>query len=72
MFSFLISLAILTLLLWVGYKITGALLKACIWLFIRVPVALLVWGVALVCCCTILLIPVGLKLFGIGGRILIP
>lgn len=72
MFGLLIVLGMLTFLLWIGFKITGAVLKACIWLVIAVPITLLVWGVALVCCCTLILIPIGIKLFGIGIKILIP
>lgn len=72
MFTFMITMAILTALLWLGFKLTGAMLKACIWLFILVPLAFGIWGIALICCCTLILIPVGIKLFAAGIRVIIP
>lgn len=72
MLTFIVGMAILWVLLWLGFKMTGALLKACIWLFILVPIALGIWGIALVCCCTLILIPIGIKLFMTGMRVIIP
>lgn len=72
MLGFLFGLAILTILLWIGFKITGALLKACIWLFIGVPIVLFIWILALICICTLILIPIGIKLFVVGLKILLP
>ncbi|MBQ4564102.1 MAG: hypothetical protein IJA58_06455 [Lachnospiraceae bacterium] len=68
----LIGLAVLCLMLWIGYKLTGALLVACFWLFIEVPVTLFLWALALVCFCTLLLIPVGIWLVKLGLRIVVP
>ena len=59
----IISLAIITGLLWVGYHITGALLAALLWLCIKLPCALIVACVGLVLCAMILTIPLGLKCF---------
>ena len=72
MFSFIFGLAIMTFMLWLGFKITGALLKAVVWVFIIVPIALFIWMLALVCICTLILIPVGIKLFTAGLKILLP
>lgn len=72
MFTFIVIMAVLTAFLWLGSKITGALLKACIWLFLLVPLALGIWGIALICCCTLILIPIGIKLFAAGMRVIIP
>lgn len=72
MFTFIICMAILSALFWLGFKMTGAVLKACVWLFLLVPLALGIWGIALICCCTLLLIPIGIKLFGAGLRMIIP
>lgn len=72
MLTFIVGMAILWVLLWLGFKMTGALLKACIWLFILVPLAIGIWGVALVCCCTLILIPIGIKLFTAGMKVIIP
>ena len=72
MIGLLMSLTVLTFFLWIGYKITGFLLKAFVWLFILVPVVLVMWCLALICCCTLILIPVGVKIFGTGVKVLIP
>lgn len=72
MFAFIIFMVILSALFWLGFKMTGAILKACIWLFIFVPLALGIWGIALLCCCTLLLIPLGIKLFAAGLRVIVP
>lgn len=58
--------------LWIGFYLTGALLRACVWLFILVPLTIVIWVLALVCCCTIILIPIGIHLFKVGLDILIP
>ncbi|MBE5935877.1 MAG: hypothetical protein E7262_08835 [Lachnospiraceae bacterium] len=65
----LLSLFIIGILLWVGFIITGAFFKAIIWLFIQLPIALILWDLGVACCCTLILIPVGVKLFGVGGRV---
>ena len=72
MLTLLAALALLTALLWVGFKITGALLMACLWLFVLLPVALLLFVLGLVCCCTILLIPLGVWLLKTGVSVLAP
>ncbi len=66
------TLAVITFLLWIGYKLTGAVLQACIWLFIKVPLAAVVAVLGLVCCCTLILIPIGLRLFKTALKLLIP
>ena len=72
MIHIMIGLAILTLMLWIGFKITGALLAALIWLVIRLPLAILSWAFGIICCCTILLIPIGIWFFKAGGRLFMP
>ena len=69
--TIIICLAILSGLFWVGLTITGAMLTAFVWLFIKLPVALLIWLLAIACCCTLILIPVGIKLFAAGGKIIL-
>lgn len=71
MLEIILVLGILSLFFGGAYIITGALLKALIWLFFLVPVALLLWVIALVCCCTLILIPVGVRLFMAGCRVLV-
>lgn len=71
MIEIILVLGILSMFFCGAYIITGALLKAIVWLFLLVPIALLLWGIALICCCTLILIPVGIKLFRAGCRVLV-
>ena len=59
-------------LLWIGFRLTGALLAAFLWLIIKVPLTLILWCLGLVLCCTIFLIPIGIRLFGTGLHLLLP
>lgn len=70
MLGLLIGLCI-AFLLWVGFKITGALLSAVFWLLVRVPLALILWAVGILLCCTILLIPIGKWVFKMGTHCLL-
>lgn len=70
MIVFLITLVVLTVLFWLGYHVTGALLSAAIWLFIKLPFALILGYLGLVCCITILLIPLGGKCFKFAFEVL--
>ena len=65
----LIILAVLTFLYGIGFLITGALLSAACWIFVRLPLALFFFGLGLSLCATLLLIPLGLKCFGLAGDI---
>lgn len=71
MIELILVLGILSLFFGGAYLITGALLKAIVWLFVLVPIALFLWGIGLACCCTLILIPVGIKLFFAGCRVLV-
>lgn len=70
MLSVIFILALLMVALWIGLKITGALLMALLWLVVLLPVSAVVILLGLACCCTILLIPLGMWLVGTGLRIL--
>jgi len=70
MLELIISLALLTFLFWIGFHITGALLSVAIWLFIKLPLALLIGCLGLALCVTILLIPLGIKCFKLTYQIL--
>lgn len=72
MVTFLICLAIITVLFGVAFKITGALLKACLWLIIFLPVGVLLLSLGIAFCCTIILIPVGIGIMKAGMRVIIP
>ena len=69
-FIIMLVLGLLSFLLWVGFKLTGALLSACIWLFVKVPIALVLGLLGVVFCCTLILIPVGVKLVKSGIKFL--
>lgn len=72
MLTFMICLAILAVLFWLGFSITGALLKACLWLFILLPIGLVLCVMGLALCCTLILIPIGAKLFKAGLHVILP
>lgn len=55
MISFILCLLLLTILFGIAYKITGAILKACVWLLILLPIGLILSGVGVIFCCTIIL-----------------
>lgn len=70
MISFILLL--LTILFGIAYKITGAILKACVWLLILLPIGLILSGVGVIFCCTIILIPVGIGIIKAGIRMILP
>ncbi len=72
MISFILCLLVLTILFGIAYKITGAILKACVWLLILLPVGLILAGVGVLLCCTIILIPVGIGIIKTGFRVILP
>ncbi len=55
-----------------AFSICGELIKAVLWLCIEVPISCVLFALGIACCCTIILIPVGLALFKCGGSLLIP
>ena len=72
MLGFIIMLGVLSLTLWIGYKITGALFTACVWLFIKIPCAIVIGAFGLVLCITILLIPIGIGCCKFAMKLLVP
>lgn len=72
MISLIMGLAIVMFMLWLGFTLTGAVLAAIIWLFIRLPLALTAWVIGLVLCCTIILIPLGILFFKGGLKLIVP
>ena len=70
MIETILVLALLTFLFWLGYHVTGALLSATIWLFIKLPFAILICCLGLLCCATILLIPLGGKCFKYAWKVI--
>jgi len=51
-------------------RLTGAALMALFWL-LKLPLVLIMWALGAVCCCTIILIPIGLILFKTGTVLLV-
>ena len=72
MISFILCLLLLTILFGIAYKITGAILKACVWQLILLPIGLILSGVGEIFCCTIILIPVGIGIIKAGIRMILP
>ena len=72
MITCIILLFVLTLLFGIAFKLTGAVLKACLWLTIFLPIGLVLGCLGLVCCCTIIFIPVGIGLFKASFHVIIP
>ena len=70
--TFFITLLILCALFWIGFKITGALIKALIWLCIMLPIGLCIMLLGLFLCCTIILIPLGTRLLKAGASLILP
>lgn len=68
----ILILFVLTCLFGVAFKLTGAVLKACLYLLLLWPLGLMLWILGLVCCCTLILIPVGILLFKAGFHIMVP
>ena len=58
--------------LWIGFKLTGAILTACVWLMIGLPVSMVLLALGLVLCCTIILIPLGIACVKAGMFFLVP
>lgn len=72
MFTFMIIMLLLSALFGVAFFFTGAIFSVLFYLLIKIPVAILLAGLGLVMCCTIILIPAGLAFFAAAGRMLIP
>lgn len=66
----LTCLVILIIIFCVVFKLTGALLKACVWLAIKLPAGLLLICLGIALCCTIILIPIGIKSLKEGIHVL--
>ena len=71
-FLFLIVFAVLGLLLWLAFAITGGLILTGFWLFIKVPLAILLFFLGMILCLTIILLPLGILCFRAGFKLLIP
>ena len=71
-FLFLIFFAILGLLLWFAFAITSGLVLTGFWLFIKIPLAIMLFLLGLILCLTLILLPLGILCFRAGFKLLIP
>ncbi len=69
MLGFIIALLILCGMFWLGFKLTGAMLSVALWLLIRLPLAIFLFGMGIVFCVTIIFIPLGLGCLRAAGRV---
>lgn len=72
MITFFVSLLLLCVLFGIGFSITGLLIGTVFWVAVRLPLSIMCFAVGLVCCVTIILIPLGILLFKLGIRLLLP
>lgn len=71
-FLFLIFFAIFGLLLWFAFAITSGLVLTGFWLFIKIPLAIMLFLLGLILCLTLILLPLGILCFRAGFKLLIP
>ncbi len=72
MISLFLTVLFVIFLLWIGFKLTGAILTACLWLMIGLPISLVMLVLGGILCCTVILIPVGLICMKAGMFFLVP
>lgn len=60
------------ILLYIGIRLTGFFLRAVLWMTVEIPLSIISFVLGLICCCTLILIPVGIWFFRISFRLLIP
>lgn len=70
MITAILVLAILTAVLWLAFKCTGLFLSILVWICFKLPVAVILWGIGLALCGTLILIPIGVPFFRMGCRVL--
>lgn len=68
----LLSLICLCLFFWLCYQCTALVLKLAYVLCIGIPLAVVLFVVGILLCCTILLIPVGKRVIALAGRAMFP
>lgn len=70
MLELIFGLFLVMAICWIGFKFSGALLSIIIWLCFKLPFAIFIFCLGLTCCVTILLIPVGMKCFSFAMDVL--
>lgn len=69
MLGVIIGLGFLSILFWLCFKFTSVMFSVFFWLFIKLPCAIILAGLGVVCFVTILLIPVGKVCFALAGEL---
>lgn len=72
MITAILTLLIVCFLFWLGYKITGALISAIIWICVKLPLGIILITLGILLCITILGIPLGKALCSSGFKLIIP
>ena len=67
MLGVIISLGLLTIFFWICFKFTNIVFSVLLWLFVKLPCAIILVLIGVVFCVTILLIPVGKGCFSLAG-----
>ena len=70
MLGIIIGLGLLTIFFWLCFKFTGAVFSVLLWLFVKLPCAIILVILGVVFYITILLIPVGKGCFNLAGDLL--
>ena len=70
MLGVIISLGLLTIFFWICFKFTSIVFSVLLWLFVKLPCAIMLVLISVVFCVTILLIPVGKGCFSLAGDLL--
>jgi len=68
----LLAIVLSVCVLGIGLRLLCTLIRTSTWLISNLPMALFMWLLGLLCCCTLILIPVGIRLFRSGLKMLIP
>ena len=69
MLGVIISLGLLTIFFWICFKFTSIVFSVLLWLFVKLPCAIILGLIGVVFCVTILLIPVGKGCFSLAGAL---
>ncbi len=69
---FLVMLFVVTFLLGIGFRLTGALIAAVFWTVIEIPLGIVAMAIGLALCCTIILLPIGIGCMKAGFRLIVP
>lgn len=70
MLGVIISLGLLTIFFWGCFKFTSIVFSVLLWLFVKLPCAIILVLIGVVFCAMILLIPVGKGCFRLAGDLL--